>query len=75
MSYILKSLIGRFNVIPLGARGIVRQTEKGKGRYLIYLDQGMNHIWRELHKRRIKVYVYIEIPEEEPASAAQKKRP
>jgi len=71
----LKSLIERSNVIPLGARGIVKQTEKGKGSYLIYLHQGMNHIWRELHKRRIKVYVYIEIPEEELASAAQKKKP
>jgi len=65
MSYITKSLIEklRFNVIPLGARKIVRQTEKAGGRYLIYLDHGMNHIWKELYKRKVKVYVYIEIPE------------
>ena len=47
---------------PVGTRAVVRM---GKDRYLIYLPINLNYLWRELHERKLKVRVYIEIPDEE----------
>jgi|GEM_PF-6967438 len=47
---------------PIGGRAIVRM---GKDRYLVYLPVSLNYLWRELHSKKVKVRVYIEIPEEE----------
>ncbi len=45
---------------PIGSRAIVIM---GKDRYLVYLPVNLNYLWKELHERKVKVY--IEIPEEE----------
>ncbi len=47
---------------PIGGRAIVRM---GKDRYLIYLPVSLNYLWKELHSGKVRVRVYIEIPEEE----------
>lgn len=47
---------------PIGGRAIVRM---GKDRYLVYLPVSLNYLWKELHSKKVKVRVYIEIPEEE----------
>jgi len=47
---------------PIGSRAVVRM---GKDRYLIYLPVSLNFLWRELHEKKVKVRVYIEIPDEE----------
>ena len=46
------------NVIPAGERMISKEAD----RYKIRLPKALNHIWEQLHKKRIKVRVYIEIP-------------
>lgn len=47
---------------PIGSRAVVRM---GKDRYLVYLPVNLNYLWKELHGKKVKVRVYIEIPEEE----------
>ncbi len=47
---------------PIGSRAVVRM---GKDRYLVYLPVNLNYLWKELHEKKVKVRVYIEIPEEE----------
>ena len=46
---------------PIGSRAIVRM---GRERYLVYLPTSLNYLWRELHEKKVKVRVYIEVPEE-----------
>lgn len=47
---------------PIGGRAMVRM---GKDRYLVYLPVSLNYLWKKLHSKKVKVRVYIEIPEEE----------
>lgn len=47
---------------PIGSRAIVRM---GKDRFLIYLPVTLNYLWKELHERKVKVRVYIEVPEDQ----------
>jgi len=47
---------------PIGSRAVVRM---GKDRFLIYLPVTLNYLWKELHERKVKVRVYIEIPEDQ----------
>jgi hypothetical protein len=39
------------------------RTKLDKARYLIYLPTNRNYLWRILHEKRIRVRVFIEIPE------------
>jgi hypothetical protein len=34
-----------------------------KARYVIYLPTNRNYLWRILHEKRIRVRVFMEIPE------------
>lgn len=47
---------------PVGSRAVVRM---GKDRYIVYLPISLNYLWSELHQNKIKVRVFIEIPEED----------
>ena len=38
--------------------------KRGGERYLIYLPLNRNYLWKLLHERRVRVRVFIEIPEE-----------
>lgn len=51
----------RERLYPIGTRTIVRM---GKNRYIIYLPTTLNFLWQELHEKKLKVRVYIELPEE-----------
>lgn len=53
-------------VIPVGARRVTRAGRPGSGveRYHIWLPTHLNSLWRRLNEGGVKVYVYIEIPEE-----------
>jgi hypothetical protein len=47
---------------PIGSRAVIRM---GKDRFLIYLPVTLNYLWKELHERKVKVRVYIEVPEDQ----------
>ena len=47
---------------PIGSRAVVRM---GKDRFLIYLPVTLNYLWKELHERKVRVRVYIEVPEDQ----------
>ncbi len=51
------------DLIPLGLRNVTRMSIT-RERYLIYLPEGLNSVWRTIHDRRIRVYVYVEIPDD-----------
>jgi hypothetical protein len=53
-------------VVDIGELRISRTTlgKRGGERYLIYLPLNRNYLWRELYERRVRVRVFIEIPEE-----------
>jgi hypothetical protein len=53
-------------VLDVGELRISRTTlgKRGGERYLIYLPLNRNYLWRELYERRVRVRVFIEIPEE-----------
>jgi len=58
----IETLVLEGELIPVGARSIVRM---GKiERYLVYLPENMNTIWRYLHSKRVKVEVYVRVPRE-----------
>jgi hypothetical protein len=62
---ILKLLINR-QVIDAGELVISKSTlgkRKEGSRYLIYLPSNRCYIWRLLNERKIKVRVYLELPE------------
>jgi hypothetical protein len=52
-------------VVDVGELRISRTTlgKRGGERYLIYLPLNRNYLWRELYERRVRVRVFIEIPE------------
>jgi len=52
-----KVLLLNMKVIPAGERMISKEAD----RYKIRLPKALNHIWRMLHEKRIKVRVYLEI--------------
>jgi len=45
-------------------RKITRMTSTGNERYLIYLPEDLNEVWRAVHEKGLKVGIYIEIPSE-----------
>jgi len=50
------------NFIDVGELKISRTAiVKGKPRYLIYLPVRRNYLWDEIHRRGLKVRVYLEI--------------
>mgnify|MGYP001626445815 CR=1 FL=1 len=56
-------MIGK-DLIPIGLRRITKMTAR-EDRFLIYLPESLNDLWKWLHAKRIKINVYIELPEEE----------
>jgi len=50
-------LLKMMNVVPAGKRSIVKSGD----RYFVYLPINLNHVWQELHKRGVKVEVYLKI--------------
>lgn len=48
-------------VIPILRRSIIKEKPK---RYKIYLPANLNDVWEELHKRKAKVNIYVEIEKE-----------
>jgi shikimate kinase len=54
----LKELLRKGTVIPLGGKRVARLNEE---KYVIYLPKDLNEIWRELHEHRKKINIYIEI--------------
>jgi len=61
----VRELIGRsVRVVYVGGRRLVRtQYGRGRYRYVVNLPIGMNELWDEVWRRRLKVNVYIEIQE------------
>jgi hypothetical protein len=53
-------------VVDVGELRISKTTlgRRGGERYLIYLPLNRNYLWRELYERKIRVRIFIEIPEE-----------
>ena len=51
--------ISRMKIIPAGERRITKEAD----RYKIRLPKTLNYIWEELHRKGIKVKVYLEIEE------------
>ena len=49
----------RDKLLVLGKRAVVKMSE---GRYIIYLPTSLNRVWSDLHSRKRRVFVYIEIP-------------
>jgi len=53
----ITELILNMKIIPAG----LRKISKGGDRYKIRLPMNLNYIWEELHKKGVKVKVYLEI--------------
>jgi len=66
-SYIYELILRTNRIIDIGERHIVMATKdygRGKPRFLIYLPTERNDLWQLLWERRVKVKVFIEIPED-----------
>jgi hypothetical protein len=66
-SYIYELILKTNRIVDIGERRIVMATKdcgKGKPRFLIYLPMERNDLWQLLWEKRVKVKVFIEIPEE-----------
>jgi len=42
-------------------------TRSGRERYLLYLPENGNDLWRYIWEKGIKINIYIEVPEEAPS--------
>jgi len=64
-SYVVSDIVTQ-GVIDVGELRISGTSlgKRGGKRYLIYLPTNRNYLWRLLHERRVRVRVFIEIPEE-----------
>lgn len=58
----LSKVVGK-DLIPVGLRNLTRMSATNE-RYLIYLPERLNNVWRAVYGRGIRVYVYVEIPED-----------
>mgnify|MGYP000176752887 CR=1 FL=1 len=59
---LLREVLVNPKVLFVGSRFITRMSTKDE-RFLIYLPSNLNDLWRVLWGRKLKVKVYIEIPE------------
>lgn len=50
----------RLNIIPAGRRAIIRS----KDRFMVWLPQNLNHVWKYLNREGKKVSVYIVIEDD-----------
>jgi hypothetical protein len=53
------TLLKQVGTIPMTGRRLSRAGQ----RYFIYLPTELNEIWKELHEKKVKLNVIIEIPE------------
>lgn len=55
MSFV--ELLKSRKLLPLGPRHV---SKLGGRRYVIYIPQELNYLWKELNESKVKVKVYIE---------------
>ena len=53
----LVELLKSRKILPLGP---IHVSKLGDKRYVIYLPQELNYLWKELNESKVKVKVYIE---------------
>jgi uncharacterized protein YdhG (YjbR/CyaY superfamily) len=76
MTSIYELMVKTNRIIDIGERNIVMVTKdygRGKPRFSINLPIERNDLWQMLWERRVKVKVFIEIPEEELKRVSEEK--
>jgi len=64
---VMEGMFSWNDVIDVGELRISRTTPNkafGKARYVIYLPLSRNYLWEEIHKKRVRCRVFLEIVNE-----------
>jgi len=72
---VLVNVVSR-GVVDVGELRIAKTSlgvKRGGERYLIYLPINRNYLWKVLHDKKVRVRIYIEIPQEVLTNEARKR--